>query len=233
MKSWLRLDGCSWWVEQSWPPSIRRAATVIDFFVVSHALNHATEIACTIADGGFKPHSPARLYIEANARHAAAALPYGPPNSIVECNRVPTGAGLIEAPTETRRRGHDYVGLVRQIEAELCAVESLDAKEAAKQSGREKGVKYAWKNPLGDRPPESAKTTAVSRAWRNTACWLGTIAKTKQQAVASTARWRVLHYKHPKPQMATASREQARAMEAFLLWQKSLTSGMITHPSGG
>ena len=58
---------------------------------------------------------------------------------IVECNRVPTEVGLIEAPIETGRRGHDYVGLVRQIEAEHCAVESLDAKEDAKMPVVEKG----------------------------------------------------------------------------------------------
>ena len=116
---------------------------------------------------------------------------------------------------------------------ELCAVESLDAKEVAKQSGRGKGVKYVWKNPLGDRPSDSAKTTTVSRAWRNTACWLGTTAKTKQQAVASTARWRVLHYKHPKPQMAIASREQARAMEAFSAMAEAPCVWNAIQPSGG
>ena len=125
-----------------------------------------------------------------------ASLPYGPAAKVCATDRAFTGTG---------GGGAGYVGLIRQIEAELCAVENRDTKGAAKRSGREEGAKYVWKNPLGDKPAISARTTAVSRAWRNTAAWLGATAKTKDQKVVNAARWRIIHYAHPKPHLATAS----------------------------
>ena len=111
---------------------------------------HVTSETCTIADEGFVPHSPVRLYIEADARDAMvrqlkvpmgfeAVLPAGPVNRTPEGSTIPQGSG----------GGSDYVGLLRQMEKELCAVESLSKEEAAKKSGREVGAKYCWKKCNG------------------------------------------------------------------------------------
>ena len=101
----------------------------LDFFVVSETLEHAAEVACAINDASFKPHSPVRLYIEANARHAVvrelkvpkgfgAILPHGP-----DAKPTVTDRALIGPDSELATDGSDYVGLIRQIEAELCAVD--------------------------------------------------------------------------------------------------------------
>ena len=117
----------------------------LDFCVVSDALEHAAEVACVIIDASFKAHSPVRLYIEANARHAVvrelkvpkgfgAILPHGPAAKPMATDRALNGTD-----TELVRDRLEYVWLIRQIESELCAVESLDGKGAAQRSGREAG----------------------------------------------------------------------------------------------
>ena len=64
---------------------------VYDFFVVSNCLRQAVHSVVTVADGGFTPHSPVRLYLKAAARHDRvngvagpkgfrAHLPFGPEN---------------------------------------------------------------------------------------------------------------------------------------------------------
>ncbi len=95
--------------------------------------------------------------------------------------------------------GSDYVGLVRPIEKELCAVERLTGDEAAKKSGREVGAKYCWKNAMGDNLADSAKTTSVSRAWRRTAKWLHAILKAKGVVNSNFAMKKIFHYSHPPP----------------------------------
>ncbi len=103
---------------------------VIDFFVVSKSLCHAAEVFCTIADEGFEPHNPVRLFIESDARHAMvrnlkvpggfnAELPLGPANEVKEMEDGPrtlmpgdsTVPGIAVAG-----KGSNYIGLVRQIE---------------------------------------------------------------------------------------------------------------------
>lgn len=200
---------------------------ILDYFVVKCSLGHAAEIACTIADEGFGPHYQVRLYIEAGARHGmvrqlkvpdgfAAVLPQGPANQIVAGGTAPLGEEC----------GSDYVGFLRQIVKELCAVESLNPEEAAKKSGREVGVKYCWKNVIVDERADSTRTTSVSRAWRRSAVWLGDIGRTKLRKVASAARWRLLLYKHPKPDMATATQVQLVALATFEEWQL-VSKGML------
>ena len=113
----------------------------------------------------------------------------------------------------------------------LCAVEGLTGDEAATKSGSEVGAKYCWKNAMGDNLADSAKTTSVSRAWRRSAKWLRDISKTKLRTKASAVQWRLMHYIHPKPYMATATPEQLSAMRAFEAWQRSLTRGVLLQPA--
>ena len=201
---------------------------ILDYFVVKCSLGHAAEIACAIADEGFGPHYPVRLYIEADARHAmarqlkapdgfAAVLSQGPANQIA--------AG--GTPPLDEECGSDYVGFLRQVGKELCAVESLNTEEVAKMSGREVGVKCCWKNIIGDERADSTRTTSVYRAWRRSAVWLGDIGRTKLRKVASAVRWRLLFYKHPGPDSATATQEQLAALSTFEEWQLGLSIGML------
>ena len=74
---------------------------------------------------------------------------------------------------------------------------------------------------------DPSKTTSASRAWRRSDVWLRDISNAKRRTVASTARWKLLHYKHPKPEMAGAKEEQLAAMRCFEAWQHSLSQGML------
>ena len=89
-----------------------------------HSVGYSAEVVCTLADEGFVPHSPVRLYIIVNARHAmvrqrkvlagfAAVLPGGLVNRTLGATLAPQGGG----------GGSDYDGFLRQMEMELCVVE--------------------------------------------------------------------------------------------------------------
>ena len=84
------------------------------YFVVAECLSHAAPVACTIGDGGFYPHRPARLLIRTKARAAvvrqlkvptgfSAVLPHGPePKPMQTPSDVAIGgetAGIVERTT--------------------------------------------------------------------------------------------------------------------------------------
>ena len=120
--------------------------------------------------------------------------------------------------------------MISAIEGKLCAIEGLDSKEAAARSGRREGVRYCWKNALGDVTAEVGKTTYISTAWSRSATWLKDIANTKYAKVANVAAWKLLHYTHPQPDPAKATLPQLDAMHCFSAWQKSLARGqLLTH----
>lgn len=207
----------------------------IDLSVVSKSMHHAADAACTIGDDGFYPHRPVRLLRRANARTAMvrqltvpagveATVPCGPVT--LPSSQAPPGTGGNTAPG-TGRDPKDYAGLIRTIEAELCVVEGLDGEDAAKKSGRREGVKYCWKNALGDTTAESGMTTSVSRAWNWSAVWQIDITKTKDCRVAGADMCKLTRYMHPKPDPARASVAQLSAMACFDVWQKSLARGQL------
>jgi hypothetical protein len=82
----------------------------------------------------------------------------------------------------------DYNGLVESIEKELCAVEGLEGLQAQARKGRTTGARFCWKPAMGDDTAGAAKTTSVSRAWRRTAKWLGSVLHSKVEKHAETSR---------------------------------------------
>ena len=88
-----------------------------------------------------------------------------------------------------------------------------------------------WKHAAGELADSSLKTTSASRAWRRCAVWLGTILRTKKPSVAEAARWKLLHYNHPKPDKARASEEQLAAMDEFTSWKATLQPRQLLEPT--
>ena len=123
--------------------------------------------------------------------------------------------------------GRDYNGLIDAIEEELCAVEGLDGMQSQARKCRSTGAHFCWKPAMGDDTAGAAKTTSVSRAWRRTAKWLGDILHTKLETVAETVRWKVRFYRHPKPNLAPASSEQAMSFKVFEDWRGSIKASQL------
>ena len=178
----------------------------LDYFVVSEGLAQAGAIvaACTVGDAGFKPHSPSRLIVKADARAVmvrqlkvpvgfGASLPYGPANrqSSPLALRDPT-AEVDEGNCSDARTiddlAADYEGLIGTIEKELCSVAGLDGLQAEARSGRAGGAKFCWKPAMGDDTEGATKTTSASRAWRRTSKRLADVNHTKVAKNAEAAR---------------------------------------------
>jgi hypothetical protein len=208
---------------------------IIDFFVVSACFSQAVVATCVIGDGGFKPHSPVRLIVKSDARSLmvrqlkvpvgfGAESQHGPlPRQ--RCPRALLGHDADEddcTPDDLRtieELGKDYEGLVKAIEREMCIVEGLEGVAAEARKGRSLGAKYCWKTAVGDDTKGAAKTTSASRAWRKTATWLGEVIRTKSVNAAESARWRIRFYRHPKPDPAQATHEQAMSRKVFDDWR--------------
>ena len=106
----------------------------------------------------------------------------------------------------------DYKGFLDLMEEELAQVAGLEGKEAEKHKGRSEGPKYAWVDQSQCEIAGPSRTTSVSRAWRRTAGWLSDILKAKKAAKAEAARWKLLFYKHPQPNLSFANPEQKQSM---------------------
>ena len=129
--------------------SAPRAATcdgeIYDFFVVSKCVVQAVHSVVTLADGGFTPRSPARLYVRVAARHdevKGIAAPKGV--------RAHLPFGLLTAPDEDEETRLDKVAthmpvgdinldagfgtLMAAIEVKLLQVSRHDKDEALAHS---------------------------------------------------------------------------------------------------
>ena len=80
---------------------------------------------------------------------------------------------------------------------------------------------------MGDDTPGAAKTTSVSRAWRRTAKWLGSVLHSKVEKHAETSRWKIRHYRHPKPDPAQATQEQNMSFKVFCDWRGTIMHGQL------
>ena len=89
--------------------------------------------------------------------------------------------------------------------------------------GRANGPKYAWVDQLKCEAAGPARTTSVSRAWRRTAGWLADILRSKKATKAEAARWKLLFYKHPQPNVSYATPEQLKSMQLFTAWRATIT----------
>ena len=145
------------------PSTLQRPPTcgdrTLDYFVVSEGLAQAGAVVatCTLGDAGFKPHSPSRLIVKADARAImvrqlkvpvgfGALLPYGPANrqSSPLALRDPASEADEGSCSDARtieELGNDYVGLIDTIE-KLCSVSGLEGLQAEAKRGRAGGAKF-------------------------------------------------------------------------------------------
>ena len=206
------------------PPSSTCGDRTLDFFVVASGLAHAVKSAHTIGDAVFKQHRPVRLLLRAKPRalllrtlaaplKSGPILPHGPPNK----EEVELGD----------RSDTDLGGCMERIEHELSQISGHDVVAATLHAGRSEGPKFKWKQAVANKEMDRAKTTSVSRAWRNTAGWLADARKSASETTKRAAQWKIRWYDHPTPDPARASPPQLQAMETFKWWQRKLEHGML------
>ena len=192
---------------------------VYDYFVVQRRFSFAVHSVHTIGDAECRPHSPARLLLRAaprcilvrglrRPRGFRARLPFGPaqePSEDGPGDQI--AAGPMSCETGEMDIEAEYSTLMTSIEAALSDVAGHDAKLAAAHAGRANGVSFRWRNACGAIATSCPRSTAISRAWRRVANWLGDISRVGvcSPAAAAAARRRVLHYDHGLPQSSEAA----------------------------
>ena len=102
-------------------------------------------------------------------------------------------------------------------------IAGLEGVAADSHVGRSSGPKYVWVDQSECEVAGPARTTSVSRAWRRSAGWLADILRAKKAATADTARWKLLFYEHPLPDLGYATPEQIWSMELFNAWRSNVT----------
>ena len=86
-------------------------------------------------------------------------------------------------------------------------------------------------NALENEQGGARRTTAVSRAWRRQAGWLGDLQSTNRQLAWEAALLKILTYRHPSPPPSKATPEQTEGFRNFLSWRKRLTREMLEYGS--
>ena len=195
---------------------------LLDFFVVSRDMLPFVHGAYNVDDSGINPHSPVRLIFGAKPRQDSVrvlkvpkshppVLPHGPER---ECKDDPG----IEARSDSDL-GNDYAGCVAAIEKQLSEVAGLDETEAKHFGGRADGPEFVMQQAGGGRAA-MARTTSISRAWRRSADWLRRIQVADNTRDRLCAYWKLFHYKHPRPDFASASEAQLAAFREFEAWKR-------------
>ena len=95
-------------------------------------------------------------------------------------------------------------------------------------SGRTEGPQFVQKSAFEDSKGGGArKTTALSRAWRRTANWLGNLTKLDTAVQLGVTRAKIRRRKHPSPPKITSTVQQLEGFAAFEAWQGMITNQML------
>ena len=199
---------------------------VIDYFVVANELAPFVEGVRTVNDALCNPHKPVRLYINAkprvmpirtlkNAGKIGAELPFGPSRQ----------ERPLPDDIDTMSNHQRYNVFLERLEDEAAHLGMMTEEERTKLASMVKGPTFVLKDPLRNANGAGARrTTAVSRAWRKCANWLGHLYHKCDEKEKAEAIRKILYYKHPWPKITLATQEQVKAFEAFLVWK-----GLVSH----
>ena len=114
-----------------------------------------------------------------------------------------------------------------QILQQLQGVSPATEKKAGKETKWDQGVKFVWKNLADPAASDLARTTPVSRAWRNTTAWLRVVLANRTEHLARSAVWKLLHYDHRLK--IDDPRMQLEAAE-FIAWRGCLSAAILASP---
>ena len=126
---------------------------VYDFFITSRCCSHAVRRVTTVDDAEFKPHSPARMWLDAKPRSDKfrqlanigkfeAHLPHGPLRAFHHSPAPDVDAGGAEPAGTLLQAWEDYGTIITDIEAALADIKGLDEAETAKHTGRADGPRF-------------------------------------------------------------------------------------------
>ena len=161
-------------------------------------------------------------YIKAPAS-IPAVLPHGPMQQPPE----PTDdlKTLYESiDEEFAQLAADTTRVLQQLQGTLTP----DARKPTSATAWGEGVKFGWKNVADPAASDLARSTPLSRAWRNTAAWLRVVRDNRTEHLVKAATWKLLFYDHrlkcDDPWMQTEAAE-------FISWKRCLSTTTLEHPT--
>ena len=118
-----------------------------------------------------------------------AVLPHGPmQQQAVEFDALVENANSME---------QNYSTLAERTTTMLLGLMGGDSQEGASNATKwEEGPKFVWKNVANPAATDAARSTPVSRAWRNTTAWLRVVQANRSTVLARNAVWKLIHYDH-------------------------------------
>ena len=149
-----------------------------------------------------------------------AVLPHGP---LQQQSVVPDP--LVENARSIDQNYALLTELTAQILQQLQGVSPPTGKQAGKVASWDQGVKFYWKNLADPAATDLARTTPVSRAWRNTTAWLRVVLANRTEHLTKAAMWKLLHYDHRLK--IDDQRMQLEAAE-FVAWRGCLSTSTLS-----
>ena len=117
-----------------------------------------------------------------------AVLPHGP---LPEQPPEPDDLAELDATIDD-----NYKSLAADTARILLQLQGDDNDKETKHinhRGWDQGVRFRWKN-IADQPAsDDARTTPVSRAWRNIAAWLRIVIADRSKHLKQSAVWKLVH----------------------------------------
>ena len=184
-----------------------------------------------IGDAGLNPHPPSRLIFKGAPRTTLvrhlkpsvslpAVLPHGP-----QREQKHSFDALVELNNTMEQNYATFAVRTTSILRGLI----WDAEEGQHEKKTEwsQGPKFIWKNVASPPATDKARSTPVSRAWKNTTSWLHVVKANRSTHLVKVAQWKLLHYEHPLRVDDPAMQQDAAA---FLAWKKCLSQHNLSTP---
>ena len=151
-----------------------------------------------------------------------AVLPHGPMRE-----QLVTFDPLAEI---ARSMEENYVSLATRTTQMLQELQgqvptTTTVSRTTKQAKWEDGPGFVWKNVASPTASDRARSTPLSRAWRNTTAWLRIVAADRSAFHVRAAVWKLLHYDH-RLQISDPLMQQDAA--EFIAWRQCLSAETLS-----
>ena len=176
------------------PKSPTCNGSIYDFFVVAASISDQVQSTHLIGDAGLNPHHPSRLIFKGAPRTTMvrhlkpsvslpAVLPHGP-----QREQKHSFDALVELNSTMEQ---NYATLAVQTTSILRGL-IWDAEEGQHEKKTEwsEGPKFIWKNVASPPATDKARSTPVSRAWKNTTSWLHVVKANRSSGAVETSSLR-------------------------------------------
>ena len=149
-----------------------------------------------------------------------AVLPHGPLQE-----QLHVFDALIE---NARTIEQNYTTLAEQTTNILRGLMSDEAGDIrGKQPQWEEGPKFVWKNVASPTASDKARSSPVSRAWKNVTAWLRIVRDNRSPFLVGSAKWKLLFYDHP---LLVEDPNLKGDAAAFIGWKRCLSETNLDEP---